>query len=141
MRPERWAQVEQLYHAARDRACSERSAFLDAACGGDAVLRLEVESLLAQQTLAASLPDEPTVALLARGAQLGPYQILSLLGAGGMGQVYRAFDPRLCREVAIKVAGERFSERFDREVRAVAALNHPNICISARCTTSVPTTW
>ena len=65
---------------------------------------------------------------LGPGSQLGPYRILSLLGAGGMGQIYRAFDARLGREVAIKVAEEQFSERFDREVRAVAALNHPNIC-------------
>ena len=65
---------------------------------------------------------------LGPGSQLGPYRILSLLGAGGMGRIYRAFDARLGREVAIKVADERFSERFDREVRAVAALNHPNIC-------------
>jgi serine/threonine protein kinase/tetratricopeptide (TPR) repeat protein len=66
--------------------------------------------------------------LLAPGSQLGPYQIHSLLGSGGMGQVYRAFDARLGRGVAIKVAAERFSERFDREVRIVASLNHPNIC-------------
>jgi serine/threonine protein kinase/Flp pilus assembly protein TadD len=65
---------------------------------------------------------------LGPGSELGPYRILSLLGAGGMGRIYKAFDARLGREVAIKVAGERFSERFDREVRAVAALNHPNIC-------------
>ncbi len=65
---------------------------------------------------------------LGPGSQLGPYRILSLLGAGGMGQIYKAFDARLGREVAIKVAEEQFSERFDREVRAVAALNHPNIC-------------
>ncbi len=65
---------------------------------------------------------------LGPGSQLGPYRILSLLGAGGMGQIYRAFDARLGREVAIKVAEEQFSERFDREVRAIAALNHPNIC-------------
>jgi len=65
---------------------------------------------------------------LAPGSQLGPYQILSLLGAGGMGQVYKAFDPRLHREIAIKIAAERFSERFEREVRAIATLNHPNIC-------------
>jgi TolB-like protein/Flp pilus assembly protein TadD/predicted Ser/Thr protein kinase len=72
--------------------------------------------------------DEPGVAPLVPGSQLGPYQILTLLGAGGMGQVYKAFDARLGREVAIKVAGEHFSERFEREARAVAALNHPNIC-------------
>jgi non-specific serine/threonine protein kinase len=65
---------------------------------------------------------------LAPGSQLGPYQILGLLGAGGMGRVYKAFDPRLHREIAIKIAAERFSERFDREVRAIATLNHPNIC-------------
>jgi len=74
------------------------------------------------------LPDEPGVSRLAPGSQLGPYQIDSLLGSGGMGQVYKAFDARLGRDVAIKVAAERFSERFDREVRAVASLNHPNIC-------------
>ena len=68
------------------------------------------------------------VVQFAQGSQLGPYQILGLLGTGGMGQVYKAFDARLHREVAIKVADEQFSERFDREVRAVAALNHPNIC-------------
>ena len=62
------------------------------------------------------------------GETLGPYEIVSFLAAGGMGAVYRAHDPRMGREVAIKVAAERFSERFSREVRAVAALNHPNIC-------------
>src|SRR5215470_7332499 len=65
---------------------------------------------------------------LAVGSKLGPYEIVSLIGAGGMGEVYRARDPRMGREVAIKVAAERFSDRFEREVRAVAALNHPNIC-------------
>lgn len=68
------------------------------------------------------------VASLDLGSHLGPYEIVGLLGTGGMGQVYKAFDARLHREVAIKVAEERFSERFEREVRAVAALNHPNIC-------------
>src|SRR5579863_5394070 len=62
------------------------------------------------------------------GDKLGPYEIISPLGKGGMGEVYRARDPRMGREVAIKVSPEQFSERFDREVRAVAALNHPNIC-------------
>jgi serine/threonine-protein kinase len=60
--------------------------------------------------------------------RLGPYEILSPLGAGGMGEVYRARDPRMGREVAIKVSAERFTDRFEREVHAVAALNHPNIC-------------
>jgi eukaryotic-like serine/threonine-protein kinase len=62
------------------------------------------------------------------GEQLGPYEILARIGAGGMGEVYRARDPRLNREVAIKISAERFSERWEREARAVAALNHPNIC-------------
>jgi serine/threonine protein kinase len=65
---------------------------------------------------------------LSAGDKLGPYEILSLIGKGGMGEVYSAHDPRTGRDVAIKVSGERFNERFDREVRAVAALNHPNIC-------------
>src|ERR1700694_663100 len=65
---------------------------------------------------------------LSAGEKLGPYEIIELIGAGGMGEVYRARDPRLNRDVAIKVSGERFSDRFSREAQAVAALNHPNIC-------------
>jgi serine/threonine protein kinase len=91
---------------------------------------------------------------LSSGSKLGPYEILAPIGAGGMGEVYRARDPRMGREVAIKVAAardprmgrevaikvaaEQFSERFSREVHAVAALNHPTFAIS---TTSGPTTW
>lgn len=66
--------------------------------------------------------------MLLSGSRLGPYEIVAPLGAGGMGEVYRARDPRMGREVAIKVSAEQFSDRFYREVRAVAALNHPNIC-------------
>src|SRR5713226_4071889 len=65
---------------------------------------------------------------LSAGTRLGPYEILAPIGAGGMGEVYRAHDPRMGRDVAIKVAAERFSDRFSREVHAIAALNHPNIC-------------
>jgi eukaryotic-like serine/threonine-protein kinase len=65
---------------------------------------------------------------LSAGERLGPYEILSMLGKGGMGEVYRARDTRLGRDVAIKVSAQQFSERFEREARAVAALNHPNIC-------------
>ncbi len=65
---------------------------------------------------------------LTQGDTLGPYEILAPIGAGGMGEVYRARDPRLNRDVAIKVSSAQFSERFEREARAVAALNHPNIC-------------
>src|SRR6266566_4432762 len=65
---------------------------------------------------------------LTAGDKLGPYEILTPIGKGGMGEVFRAHDPRTGRDVAIKISAERFNERFDREVRAVAALNHPNIC-------------
>src|SRR5689334_2778407 len=64
----------------------------------------------------------------AAGDKLGPYEILAPLGKGGMGEVFRARDSRLNREVALKVSAERFGERFEREARAIAALNHPNIC-------------
>jgi non-specific serine/threonine protein kinase len=70
-------------------------------------------------------PERP---VLTPGSQLGPYQISSLLGSGGMGHVYKAYDARLGRDVAIKMTAERFGERFDREVRLVASLNHPNVC-------------
>jgi len=142
MTPERWRQITEIFHAARERDPARREAFVAEACRDDPTLRREVEAMLVgfvdagqfgETPLFASVPrPEPVPTLdiiqLAPGSQLGPYQILSLLGAGGMGQVYKAFDPRLHREIAIKVAAERFSERFDREVRAIATLNHPNIC-------------
>src|SRR5262245_44425802 len=65
---------------------------------------------------------------LSAGTRLGPYEILDQIGSGGMGEVYRARDPRMGRDVAIKLCAERFNDRFEREVRAVAALNHANIC-------------
>ena len=65
---------------------------------------------------------------LSTGTRFGPYEVLSRIGAGGMGEVYRARDTTLHRDVAIKFSAEQFSERFEREARAVAALNHPNIC-------------
>jgi serine/threonine protein kinase len=65
---------------------------------------------------------------LTAGDKLGPYEILAPIGAGGMGEVYRARDTRLNRDVAIKISKDQFSERFDREARAIAALNHTNIC-------------
>jgi eukaryotic-like serine/threonine-protein kinase len=66
--------------------------------------------------------------MLEKGTLLGPYEILAPIGAGGMGEVYKARDTRLDRTVAIKVSKERFSERFAREARSIAALNHPHIC-------------
>src|SRR5436309_11372266 len=65
---------------------------------------------------------------LIAGDKLGPYEIIAPIGAGGMGEVYCARDPRLNRDVAIKVSAAQFSERFEREAKAIAALNHPNIC-------------
>src|SRR6266581_581275 len=65
---------------------------------------------------------------LSTGDKLGHYEVLSPLGKGGMGEVYRGRDTRLGRDVAIKVSGERFTDRFQREARAVASLNHPHIC-------------
>src|SRR5689334_16391617 len=66
--------------------------------------------------------------VLSAGTRLGPYEILEIIGSGGMGEVYRATDTRLHREVAVKVSAERFSDRFEREARTVASLNHPNVC-------------
>jgi len=70
----------------------------------------------------------PSYMALSVGDKLGPYEILAPIGVGGMGEVYRARDPRLDRDVAIKVSVAQFSERFEREAKAIAALNHPNIC-------------
>jgi len=136
MTPERWRQIEELYHAARERGPEERKALLAQACRGDAELREKVESLLAQEDpngnsllgQPGSLIDEPTQTVVEPGAQLGPYKIEALIGAGGMGQVYRAIDTRLGRKVAIKICAQQFSGRFEREARAISSLNHPNIC-------------
>jgi serine/threonine protein kinase/sugar lactone lactonase YvrE len=86
--------------------------------------RLEAHAALGSVDTLTNIVHMP----LAQGTKLGPYEIVAPIGAGGMGEVYRAFDPRMGREVAIKISVERFSDRFSREVRAVAALNHPNIC-------------
>jgi eukaryotic-like serine/threonine-protein kinase len=125
MPPERWQQVDQLYHAAL-----EDRAVLDTA---DPELRREVESLLAQPSaplsrLAVDLFADPTITQLAAGAQLGPYRIEAPIGAGGMGEVCRAVDTRLGRKVAIKTIHRKFSDRFEREAKAISALNHPHIC-------------
>jgi serine/threonine protein kinase len=135
MSPERFQKVEELYHAARELEPSQRSAYLARACNGDEELRRELESLLAQDPAREGMLDHPAASLLndsgvklAAGAHVGPYKIEVPIGAGGMGEVHRAVDTRLGRAVAIKVAAAKFSERFEREARAVAALNHPHIC-------------
>ena len=116
--------VEELFQGALEYKGSQALAFLDGACP-DPELRREVQALLDQSN--EGLLDRPAAALIA-GASLGPYRILELIGAGGMGTVYKAQDMRLDRTVAIKFSGLRFSDRFEREARAIAALNHPHIC-------------
>jgi eukaryotic-like serine/threonine-protein kinase len=136
MTPERFQQIEELYHAAREGSAAERAALLSQA---DPELRQEVESLLAVQVTsgfmdrpplenAAQLLQDLTAAEWTAGARLGPYQIESKLGEGGMGQVFQAVDTRLGRAVAIKITHQQFSSRFEREARAISSLNHPNIC-------------
>jgi len=136
MRSSRLQQIQDLYHSTREREPGERGAFLAEACPGDEELRREVESLLAQNGSSGGPLQRPAISLLAKamvpqvavGELLGPYKIESLLGAGGMGQVYEARDTRLGRAVAIKIADQQFNERFEREARAISSLNHPNIC-------------
>ena len=165
MHAERWQRLEALFDAALALPVEERDAFLASECGEDAELRDELAALLASHDergpldgprpalalLDDALTEAPTVAestaqvssALPAGARLGPYEVVALLGAGGMGEVYRARDPRLGREVAIKRirgsepgGGEPGSDvsaetlqRFDREARAAGALNHPNLLV------------
>ncbi|HEY1496610.1 MAG TPA: protein kinase, partial [Candidatus Solibacter sp.] len=133
MTPERLRQIEELYHAAGELPPSQREAFLAAACGQDAGLLSRLSALLAQSS---GPMDQPVLHLAAGllldswtpGTLVGPYQIVSRLGEGGMGEVFQALDTRLGRQVAIKRAHQEFSARFEREARAISALNHPNIC-------------
>jgi eukaryotic-like serine/threonine-protein kinase len=142
---ERWRQVEALYHAALQRSPAERAPFLRKACPDDESIWREVESLLAQPAsdigflqvpalaVAARVIPSQSVASLAASQTVGPYTIVGLLGVGGMGEVYRASDRELGREVAIKMLPQAFLNdadrlaRFEREKRVLAALNHPNI--------------
>jgi Tol biopolymer transport system component len=131
---ERWQRIEELYHAARAHPAPAREAFLQAACGNDESLRGEVASLLAQ-------PEDSWTALVARhrdgdeivGKRIGHFDVQLLLGAGGMGRVYRARDTRLGRDVALKLLPPEWitdpdrRARLEREARLLASLNHPNI--------------
>jgi serine/threonine protein kinase len=134
---ERLQQIEEIFQEALQRDPAERDAYVHEACRDDSDLRREVASLLANHkdsaysepwaaAAAAQLIAEP--ASLKAGQRLGPYEIVAPVGAGGMGEVYKARDTRLKRDVAIKICSEQFSERFAREARVIASLNHPNIC-------------
>jgi serine/threonine protein kinase/Tol biopolymer transport system component len=137
---ERWHRIEEIFHDALQRGIAERESYLRHACGGDSLLFREVSSLLENHP---SAGDEdgaaPWAAVVAArlaaeqvslklGSCLGPYRVEAFLAAGGMGEVYRATDTRLNRDVAIKISAAKFGERFEREARIIASLNHPNIC-------------
>jgi serine/threonine protein kinase len=144
MKPERWRQVDQLFQAALERAPAERTAFISEACGGDDSLRRDIEALLVADGEAGSLIETPAYAVAAPlivegdapgvvNKSIGQYRIVSLVGRGGMGEVYLALDPKLGRKVAIKLLPAEFTadanrvRRFEQEARAASALNHPNI--------------
>jgi Tol biopolymer transport system component len=141
---ERRRRVEEVCDAALDRDARERPALVAEACGDDHELRREVEALLAHAEEAETFLEAPLGDVAAQvmaaeddgslvGRQVGPHQIVSFLGRGGMGEVYRARDTRLGRDVAIKVLARAFVAepehlaRFEREARALATLNHPHV--------------
>ena len=143
MEPERWSRIEQLYHQAASLSVVDRAAFLARACADDRALQEEIESLLAEDGAEGVFLEEPALAVAARlvvddiplltGRMFGPYRIDALLGAGGMGDVYRARDTVLGRDVAIKILPEAFGDdparlaRFEQEAQFLASLSHPNI--------------
>jgi serine/threonine protein kinase/Tol biopolymer transport system component len=144
MQPDRWQQIDQLFHLALEREPAQRAVFLEQACSGDESLRSEIEALISSHEQADSFIETPAsdlaAELLAKGQAglvvgqlVGHYEIVSVLGAGGMGEVYLAHDSRLRRQVALKLLPVQFTvnaervHRFEQEARAVSALNHPNI--------------
>ncbi len=145
MTPERYQRICQLFDEALELAPERRATFLDEACAADVALRTEVEKFLSGMEPAADYLSRPAMDVAAEllaqqpqkavalGQQISHYQILSLLGAGGMGQVYLARDTRLGRQVAVKLLPPQFTpevervQRFLREAQAASALNHPNI--------------
>src|SRR5437870_3900003 len=146
MTPERWQQVKELFHSALERESNHRALFLDEACAGDASLRREVESLITSHEQTGSFIDSPAYELGAElltedqaeklvGQRIAHYEILALLGSGGMGEVYLAQDVKLGRKVALKLLPTLFTRdedrlrRFEQEARAASALDHPNVCV------------
>lgn len=148
MTPERWQMVRGILESALELPDAERAAFLDSKCSGDPLLREDVDHYLsiedrldtgflrypAAQQVARSASTAAGNTMLAPETRLGPYEVQALLGAGGMGEVYRGQDTRLNRTVAIKViprglSSDQFRQKwFEREARAISALQHPNIC-------------
>jgi serine/threonine protein kinase len=143
IQPERWQQIDQLFHLALEKERDERELFLREVCAGDEVLRNDVEELIASHEQAEDFIESPASDLAAGwfargqsglkpGEKIGPYEVQSVLGIGGMGEVYLALDTRLSRQVALKLLPSRFTSdpervrRFEQEVRAASALNHPN---------------
>ena len=139
MTPQRWQEITAIFHDALERDVAERDAFLEAACRHDPSLRSDVDSMLAAHRDAGSFGDQPLRLPVPESKRLQPgtlinsFRIDALIGAGGMGEVYRATDTRLGRSVAIKVLPDalaRDSERLarlGREARVLATLNHPHI--------------
>jgi Tol biopolymer transport system component/predicted Ser/Thr protein kinase len=143
MTPERWQQAKEIFSRAIQYEPTQRSAFLSKVCGEDEAMRLEVESLIAAHQEPGSFIDSPAYELaaemlapdqeLAPGQSIGHYEVLTLLGKGGMGEVYLALDANLRRKVALKFLPSYFTKdrdrlrRFEQEARAASALNHPNI--------------
>ena len=143
MTPERWQQIKEVFNLALEHEPGQRSSFLSQACSSDAALQQEVESLLAAHEKDGSFIDSPAYkgtfelmdqpAELKPGQVLGSYEITSLIGRGGMGEVYLAEDKRLRRKVALKLLPSSVTkdasrlQRFEQEARAASALNHPNI--------------
>jgi eukaryotic-like serine/threonine-protein kinase len=132
MTADKWMQLKQIFEAAQGKPPAEQADVVCALAQGDEELESAARDLLAADASASSFLQTPAAdvhsALLAPGTRLGPYQILGLLGEGGMGKVYRGLDTRLNRAVAIKISAEQFGKRFELEARAISALNHPNIC-------------